>query len=119
RIVLAFTPQVQHGIPKLLTHNDQGDFVLHGSRPVEPYPALGFEVTLTPRDFVVVGTWVEKDSTLGHRCFVTAAGPKPVQRLLVIRAGRLSAPVPLEGKAAEATAAARLRAPPLAYQAAM
>ena len=50
------------------------DFVLQGRRPSEPYSGLSFEVTLGEQDFVVVGTWAEKDATLGHCCFVTADG---------------------------------------------
>ena len=115
RVVLTFVPQVQHGAPKLLTHDQHGDFVLQGRRPAEPYPGLSFEVTLGAQDYVVVGTWAAKDSTLGHCCFVTPDGPKPTQRLLVIRAGHQLAPAaPDEGTTT--TTAARL---PLAYQAAL
>jgi hypothetical protein len=64
----------------------------------------------------VIGTWAAKDATLGHRCFVTADGPKPVQRLLVIRAGRPAAPAP---DAAGTDAASRPAAAPLASQAAV
>jgi len=114
RIVLSFVPEVQHGAPKFLTHDEHGDFVLQGRRPSEPYPGLSFEVTLGEQDYVVVGTWAEKDATLGHCCFVTADGPKPAQRLLVIRAARqLSTAPPEEGAT---TTAAKL---PLAYQAAV
>jgi hypothetical protein len=114
RIVLMFVPQVQHGVPKLLTHDEHGDFVLQGRRPAEPFTSLSFEVTLGGQDYVIVGTWAEKDSTLGHCCFVTPDGPKPTQRLLVIRAARqLASTAADEGST---TTAAR---PPLAYQAAV
>jgi hypothetical protein len=120
RVVLAFVPQVQHGSPKLLTHDEHGDFVLNGRRPAEPFPALSFEVTLAAQDYVVVGTWSEKESTLGHCCFVTPDGARPVQRLLVIRAGRQLAPAIPDGAApAEGTETTTAARPPLAYQAAL
>jgi hypothetical protein len=110
RVRLTFVPQVQHGEPQLLAPAAEGEWRLHGSKPVKEFPGLTFEVTLGPQDFVVVGTSAERDQTLGHRCFVTADGPKPVQRLLAIRAGRLRAPA--DGPAGDGAAA------PLAYQAA-
>ena len=116
RVMLAFAPQIEHGAAKLLAQNDHGDFVLHGRRPVERYSALEFEVTLSPQDFVVVGTWVERGPTLGHRCFVTTDGLRPVQRLLVVRASRVITPAEPDADATDA-AAARSTAAPLAYQA--
>jgi len=114
RVILSFVPEVQHGAPKFLTHDEHGDFLLQGRRPAEPYPGLSFEVTLGAQDYVVVGTWAEKAATLGHCCFVTPDGAKPAQRLLVIRAARQLAPAaPDEGTT---TTAAKL---PLAYQAAV
>jgi hypothetical protein len=113
RVALSFVPQVQHGAPKLLTHDEHGEFVLQGRRPAEPYPGLSFEVTLGAQDYVVVGTWAEKDATLGHCCFVTSVGAKPTQRLLVIRAARQLAPAVTDEETATTTAAK----PPLAYQA--
>lgn len=118
RVVLAFVPQVQHGAPKLLTHDEHGDFVLQGRRPAEPYPGLNFEVTLGAQDYVVIGTWAEKKSTLGQCCFVTADGPKPSQRLLVIRAARQLAPATPDAAASEGATTTAAK-PPLAYQAAL
>jgi hypothetical protein len=56
-------------------------------RPTERYAALAFEVTLSESEYVAVGTRFGRDGTLGGECFL-AAGEKPVQRLLVIRARR-------------------------------
>src|SRR5262245_4946867 len=113
RVRLTIVPQVQHGEPQLLAPSGDGEWRLHGDRPVKAFPGLTFEVTLAPQDYVVIGTQAARDQTLGHRCFVTADGAKPVQRLLAIRAGRLHAPAdipagdgaaaPLASQAAAAT----------------
>jgi hypothetical protein len=111
-VTLTFVPQVQHGAPQMLAPAEDGDWRLHGGRPVKAFPDLAFEVTLAPQDYVIVGTRAARGGTLGHRCFVTTDGPKPVQRLLAIRAGRVQAPGPADTlPPAEGVTA------PLAYQA--
>ena len=82
-------------------------------RPTERYPALGWEVALGG-GYLVVGTRFAKDETLGHRYFVSTEGPRPVQRLLVIRASRL-APADAAPEAADAARAPAV--PPLALRA--
>jgi hypothetical protein len=106
-VKLAFLPLVQHGAKSLWALPGEGGLSLAGQRPAERYPALSWEVTLAAGDFAVVGARFEKAGTLGHVCFVSTDGAKPVQRLLVLRASRSAAPAPPPD------------ATPLAYQAAV
>ena len=84
-VTLAFVPLVQHGIRSPWSA-PVGD--ADADQPGERFPDLGWEVTLTAKEFVVVGTHFAKAGTLGHACFVDADALKPVQRLLVIQAVR-------------------------------
>jgi hypothetical protein len=84
-LTLAFVPLVQHGIRSPWSA-PLGDG--EADQPGDRYPELGWEVTLTAKELVVVGTHFEKAGTLGHVCFVDPDTLKPVQRLLVIQAVR-------------------------------
>jgi hypothetical protein len=84
-VKLAFVPLVQHGSRPVWTSPINGDDL---ATPADAYPALGWEVTVAPGQYVVVGTQFDVAGTLGHACFVDTAGIKPVQRLLAIRAVR-------------------------------
>jgi hypothetical protein len=113
-IKLAFLPTVQHGAKTLWTLSVEGGLPLQGQRPIERYPALGWEVTLAGAEYVVVGARFEKADTLGRAFFVSTEGAKPVQRLLVLRAARMAPPEEApEGADAGRPATAR----PLALQA--
>jgi hypothetical protein len=116
-VKLAFLPLVQHGAKALWALPGEGGLPLQGQRPAETYPALGWEMTLAAGEYAVIGTRFEKAGTLGHVCFLNADGARPVQRLLAIRATRLTAPgaVPDSADAAGRPPAV----PPLAYQAAV
>jgi hypothetical protein len=84
-VKLAFVPQIQHGTRPVWLAPLTGDEL---AIPAESYPALGWEVTAAPGEFVIVGTQFAKADTLGHTIFVDTDGVKPVQRLLAIRAVR-------------------------------
>jgi hypothetical protein len=88
-IKLSFVPVVRHGIrsPWSAPVGD-GD----ADPPGERYPDLGWEVTPTAKEMVVVGTHFAKAGTLGHACFVEPDPLKPVQRLLVVQAVRPANP---------------------------
>jgi hypothetical protein len=60
------------------------------TKPAEKYESLAFEVTLSPREFLIVGTHYERGPWLGNRAFVGMQGPDKVQRLLIVRAGRVT-----------------------------
>jgi hypothetical protein len=57
----------------------------------------------------VVGTRLDRDDTLGQQFFLDLDSSPPIQRLLVIRTGRVQTDMPAEPGANEA--------PPLALQA--
>jgi hypothetical protein len=79
---------------------------------------LGWDVTVAPNEYVVLGARSDRPATLGHASFVRGGEAVPVQRLLVIRTTR-----PDKGLEPTATAEApaelslRSKAPPLALQA--
>jgi hypothetical protein len=118
---LQFTPQIYHG-EAILTPRpaaDRSGFLLQAQRPTEAFPALAWEVTLAPNEYVAVGAHADRAGTLGHQYFVRHDEPVPVQRLLAIRTSR-SAPG-VEGETGAGTGDEDLtlsRSPPLALQAA-
>jgi hypothetical protein len=69
-----------------------------GSAAGDQFPALGWEVTVSARELVIVGTQFERLDTLGRALFVDPDGARPVQRLLVIQAVR---PASAESRATE------------------
>jgi hypothetical protein len=94
RIRLQLTPHVQHGT-RAVTFAARRDpsGALRWDRQEEPpdesYPQAGWELTVVPNEYVLVGTNLQRPGTLGQACFLGGAedGP-PVQRLLVVRANR-------------------------------
>src|SRR5262249_29677319 len=79
---LTFLPLVYHGAKALWPLSSDASHPLADPQPVERYPALGWNVTLTGAAYVVVGTRFAKAATLGHGCFVRPDGCKPAHRLL-------------------------------------
>lgn len=115
RTRLLFTPQILHGATNLEFQPaaDQSRWELLERRSTETYSSLSWEVTLAPNEYVVIGARADRPGTLGHRFFVRADEPVPVQRLLVIRTNR-----PPAAELADEEEPARKRAPSLAAQAA-
>lgn len=86
RVRLTLTPQVQHGGKSVFIQPAEGEgWSLGGQRPAEKYAGLAFDVTLSPKEYLIVGTRYDRRKTLGHVAFVSNTAEKPVQRLLVIR----------------------------------
>lgn len=96
RVRLTLLPQCQYGNRTLRLQPLDGDgWALGGSKAIEKYSGLSFNVTLSPQDYLVIGTRFDQANTLGHTMFVAATGDKVIQRLLVIRARPQSeAPLP-------------------------
>jgi hypothetical protein len=119
RTRLQFTPQVQHGevIPQPCVAPDLSGFVLERQRPTETYPALGWDVTVGPNEYVVVGARFEKPDSLGYQAFVRADDQNPVQRLLVIRAFRSNPGAAADAEPSAPDAGVADGPPPLALQA--
>ncbi len=89
---LQFTPRIKHGQPTVTTRPVQEpggtlSWAMDCQQPVEKYPQLSWQQTVSDGDWLVVGTWLDKQNTLGQRCFLELE-PPPLQRLLVMRAWR-------------------------------
>ena len=88
RVTLVCEPQVQHGDKQawLKPSADGTEFTRRDAKPLEAFPTLGFEVTLGPQDYLVVGPADEPADTLGQAFFYAATENRARQRVLVIRA---------------------------------
>jgi hypothetical protein len=86
-IHLKLTPQISHGETQLApgVADDRSGWALKEQKPTETYPALGFEVTLKPNQYLVIGARFDQSDSLGYQCFIRRGEAAPVQRLLVIR----------------------------------
>jgi hypothetical protein len=121
RTCLQFTPQVHYGEKALVPQaaEDGSGFILQEEWPTKSYSGLAWEVTLAANQYVVVGARCDGPQTLGYQCFLRRHESVPVQRLLVIRAGRLTAVSPSEILAESSDEElSPSRTPPLALQAA-
>jgi len=116
RTKLLFTPKVETGeaVLPFQPSAHEGNWVYRVERPAKAYPELGFEVTLRPNEYLIIGPDITKINTIGHRAFVEDEGLEPIQRLLVIRTARSthSADEPSLAELARSSAS-----PPLALQA--
>jgi hypothetical protein len=88
RVALVVEPVVQHGDKELFltAAADGSGFARTDHKPRESYPALRFEATLAPDEYLVVGPTADPAGTLGQLLFVDAAGDRVRQRVLVVRA---------------------------------
>jgi hypothetical protein len=77
---------------------------------VESFPAGAFEVTLSPDEFLVVGTDSYWEDTFGHAAFTETLEDRRVQRLLAIRAGIVRAERPPPATPAAAPLASQVTA---------
>lgn len=117
RIRLRFTPQIKHGPVKQKAcpvHAPSGvlEWGQRWEQDEEDYPALAWELTVNPNEFVVVGTMPGREETLGQQFFVRAEESRAVQRLLVLRVARAAPASPAPEFAGSS------KAPPLASRAA-
>ena len=90
RVKLRCEPQVQHGERQdwIRPTADATGFSLQGEVPLERYSSLGFDVTLGPGEYLVIGSQAEAADSLGSAMFsVEGKGGELRQRVLVIRAG--------------------------------
>ncbi len=77
---------------------------------------LGWEVTMAPGEYLVIGAREDKPGTLGHQAFVRPDEGVPVKRLLVLRTWREGGGPKLAEREPVPDGSPR-RAPPLAVQA--
>jgi hypothetical protein len=87
---LTFAPKVEHGeaVLPFEASPDDATWTLRIERPSRKYPELGWDVTLAPNQYLVIGARADRPRSLGARAFVQENGPEPPQRLLVVRNSR-------------------------------
>jgi len=120
RTRLHFTPQVEYGekLRDFRVAPDGSGYVMAINRPYKTFPALGWDVTLAPNQYVIVGGRLEHPHRLGHECFAQPDEPGAMQRLLVIRTNRAAGGADEEGGVdPQANREAGDRSVPLALQA--
>jgi hypothetical protein len=117
KIKLEFIPEIQHYDKKYwLPPGAVGAGWLR-DKPSEKYPALGWEVSLAPTEYLLIGTWYNQSDTLGSEFFTSETGKQPVQRMLILRAGRTLGPNSATDFFNEDGSKKPNRVPPLAQQA--
>lgn len=89
KIHFQFVPQVQHYDKQRMPALSATSILpLQNHRVTDAHPALKFEVSLSPNEYVVLGTRFDKPKSLGFQFFVQPEGDRPVQRVLAIRSVR-------------------------------
>jgi hypothetical protein len=120
RTRLKFTPQIQYGDPLRDWRPDpeRQDWEVSCRRRSLTYPDLGWEVTLAPNEYLVIGAVFDNPQSLGYQCFVQEQDQAPVQRLLAIRTTRSTAEAPADpAELPESSTADTHLPPPPALQA--
>ena len=89
RVKVRCEPQMQHGERQdwIRPTTDATGFSVQGEIPLERYPALAFDITLGPGEYLVIGSPATATATLGSAMFGVEAKSESRQRVLVIRAG--------------------------------
>ncbi len=89
-VVLKCVPEIEHQDKKnWLPTGAAGPAWLNG-KPADRIEALGWEVTLSPREFLIIGTHYGRSGWIGNLIFGGEQANEKVQRLLIVRAGRLA-----------------------------
>jgi hypothetical protein len=92
KVRLKFLPQIEfRDLEKWSRLNPTVALNVQKPRSTEAFPALGWEMAVAPNEYVMIGTHFEKQKSLGFQAFVTPNPDNPVQRLVAIRAGLMSA----------------------------
>jgi hypothetical protein len=96
RVRVACEPRLQHGRKRefLRPSADGTGFVKVEEVPLERYPALAFDATLSRNEYLVVGCFAEQTGTLGSALFGVEANGQPRQRVLIIRARQVNPGAP-------------------------
>ncbi len=95
-VKLTVEPQIQHGDKQLFVKPtaDGTAFAREDRKALKAYPTLAFDVTLGPKDTLVIGPTPDPAETLGGGFFLSASGDRVRQRVLVIRAAQKPAESP-------------------------
>jgi hypothetical protein len=109
--VLAFEPRVRHGDKQRVARptGDARGFSITADQPEERYPTAGGELTLTPKDYVVLAGCPERPGTWGHACFFDQEAG--TQLVVVIRTARAALDQTLGGTAGPVPLAVQSLAP--------
>ena len=94
RVTLRCTPFIKHGEVKqkpVAVRSESGElrWELQVSQDEETFSWLAWETTVDANDTIVIGTRSDAADTLGQRCFLQTEPTPSVQRLLVLRVGRV------------------------------
>jgi hypothetical protein len=89
RTKLSFTPKVEHGesVLPFQPAPDESSWTLRIERAHHRYAEFGWEVTLSPNQYLIIGGRVDRDTSLGYEAFFQDE-ESGVQRLLVLRCRR-------------------------------
>jgi hypothetical protein len=92
KVRVQFTPEVQHHDKKHLQSPSApaGGWLNGAQKPAERYPEFAWDVTVSPSEWLLVGTFYDREESLGYQFLTDQPSGKRVQRLLLIRAGRLT-----------------------------
>ncbi len=84
---LKFIPKMEYGESRSNFHaaKDRKGWVMEILRDNHSYPQLGWEITLAPGKYLIVGTWLDRLETLGSQSLIERDLNSPVQRVLVLR----------------------------------
>jgi hypothetical protein len=118
RTRLQFTPQFKYGgtVAEYQAAPDMSGWMLTYGPRSKTYPALGWEVSLAPNEYVLLGATLDNPQSLGYQLFVQDDGQTVTQRVVAIRTGRRADFDDLPGEPTERFAAGTPTAP-LALQA--
>jgi hypothetical protein len=90
RVSLKCVPEVEYNDKKRWTPIGAAGEAWAEQKPLERYQSLSFDVTLSPREFLVIGADFNRGDWLGNQMFTDTRGNLKVQRLLIIRTGHLA-----------------------------
>ena len=82
--LVKLVPHVKYRDPGQLIPSPSGE----REQGTETFVATGFEVALSPSEYLVIGTDSYREGTFGHAALMGPKDDRPVQRLLVLRARR-------------------------------
>jgi hypothetical protein len=84
KVLVRFTPRASYRDPSRLLPTDLED----REQATETFPGAGFEIALSPAEYLVIGTDSFWEGTFGHATLTAEEPERRVQRLLVLRARR-------------------------------
>jgi hypothetical protein len=115
RTTLQFTPVVKHGASQrearaVRDASGEHRWNMEMQASTETYAGMSWQITVSPEEYVVIGTRMDSDDTLGESFFIDTESTRATQRLLVIRSGRVLPDAALDDNGGD-------KIPPLALQA--